>query len=101
MATNLDNSNFDREIINFSGTALVDFWAPWCGPCTMLSPIIDEIEAEIKDLKVAKVNVDENSDLASKFNISSIPCVLIFKDGRLIDTLIGFRQKREYLDAIK
>jgi len=101
MATNLDNSNFDREIINFSGTALVDFWAPWCGPCTMLSPIIDEIEAEIKDLKVAKVNVDENSDLASKFNISSIPCVLIFKDGRLIDTLIGFRQKREYLNAIK
>ncbi|MEL7666086.1 MAG: thioredoxin [Candidatus Shapirobacteria bacterium] len=101
MATNLDNSNFDREIINFSGTALVDFWAPWCGPCTMLSPIIDEIEAEIKDLKVAKVNVDENSDLASKFNISSIPCVLIFKEGRLIDTLIGFRQKREYLDAIK
>jgi len=101
MATNLDNSNFDREIINFSGTALVDFWAPWCGPCTMLSPIIDEIEAEIKDLKVAKVNVDESSDLASKFNISSIPCVLIFKEGRLIDTLIGFRQKREYLDAIK
>ncbi|HQI12973.1 thioredoxin [Candidatus Shapirobacteria bacterium] len=101
MATNLDNSNFDREIINFSGTALVDFWAPWCGPCTMLSPIIDEIEAEIKDLKVARVNVDENSDLASKFNISSIPCVLIFKEGRLIDTLIGFRQKREYLDAIK
>ena len=101
MATNLDNSNFDREIINFSGTALVDFWAPWCGPCTMLSPIIDEIEAEIKDLKVAKVNVDENSDLASKFNISSIPCVLIFNDGRLIDTLIGFRQKREYLNAIK
>lgn len=101
MATNLDNSNFDREIINFSGTALVDFWAPWCGPCTMLSPIIDEIEAEIKDLKVARVNVDENSDLASKFNISSIPCVLIFKDGRLIDTLIGFRQKREYLNAIK
>lgn len=101
MATNLDNSNFDREIINFSGTALVDFWAPWCGPCTMLSPIIDEIEAEIKDLKVAKVNVDENSDLASKFNISSIPCVLIFKEGRLIDTLIGFRQKREYLNAIK
>ena len=101
MATNLDNSNFDREIINFSGTALVDFWAPWCGPCTMLSPIIYEIEAEIKDLKVARVNVDENSDLASKFNISSIPCVLIFKEGRLIDTLIGFRQKREYLDAIK
>ena len=101
MATNLDNSNFDREIINFSGTALVDFWAPWCAPCTMLSPIIDEIEAEIKDLKVARVNVDENSDLASKFNISSIPCVLIFKDGRLIDTLIGFRQKREYLNAIK
>jgi len=101
MATNLDNSNFDREIINFSGTALVDFWAPWCGPCTMLSPIIDEIEAEIKDLKVARVNVDENSDLASKFNISSIPCVLIFKEGRLIDTLIGFRQKREYLNAIK
>ena len=101
MATNLDNSNFDREIINFFFFLLVDFWAPWCGPCTMLSPIIDEIEAEIKDLKVAKVNVDENSDLASKFNISSIPCVLIFKEGRLIDTLIGFRQKREYLDAIK
>lgn len=101
MAINLTSINFDQEIINFSGTAIIDFWAPWCGPCTMLSPVIDEIEVENKDLKIAKVNVDENSDLASKFNISSIPCVLIFKQGQLTNTIIGFRQKQEYLDAIK
>lgn len=101
MAINLTSTNFDQEIINFSGTAIIDFWAPWCGPCTMLSPVIDEIEVENKDLKIAKVNVDENSDLASKFNISSIPCVLIFKQGQLTNTIIGFRQKQEYLDAIK
>ncbi len=101
MAINLTSTNFDQEIINFSGTAIIDFWAPWCGPCTMLSPVIDEIEAENKDLKIAKVNVDENSDLASKFNISSIPCILIFKQGQLTNTIIGFRQKQEYLDAIK
>ncbi len=87
-------------IIN-TGITLVDFWAPWCGPCQMLGPIIEELKNELGDkVNVQKVNVDEEQALAEKYGISSIPAVLIFKDGELKETIIGFRPKQDYLDAL-
>jgi thioredoxin 1 len=88
-------------IINNTGITLVDFWAPWCGPCQMLGPVIEELKNELGDkVNVQKVNVDEEQALAEKYGISSIPAVLIFKDGELKETIIGFRPKQDYLDAI-
>jgi thioredoxin 1 len=88
------------NIIN-TGITLVDFWAPWCGPCQMLGPVIEEIEKEMTGkINVQKVNVDEEPALANQYGISSIPAVLIFKDGEVKETLVGFRQKTDYLEAI-
>ena len=102
MHTIVDQKNFQSEVLDYQGQVIVDFWAPWCGPCQMLGPIIDEIGDELKDqVKVVKINVDENQELATKYNISSIPAVLIFAKGEVINTLIGFRQKQDYLNALK
>lgn len=77
-----------------SGITLVDFWAPWCGPCKMQTPIVEELAGEVKgQATIAKVNVDEESDLASQFGIRSIPSLLLFKDGKLVDTMIGVNPK--------
>lgn len=102
MHTVVDQSNFQTEVLESKSKVIVDFWAPWCGPCQMLGPIIDEIGDELKNnVKVTKVNVDENQDLAGKYNISSIPAVLIFDKGEVIATIIGFHQKQDYLNALK
>jgi len=95
------DANFQTEVLEFQGIVLVDFWAAWCGPCQMLAPIIEEIGNELGDkLKIVKVNVDNNSGVSGKYNIASIPTVMIFKDGQIKDTIIGFRQKEDYLKAI-
>lgn len=87
-------------IIN-TGITLVDFWAPWCGPCQMLGPVIEEIKTELAGkVNVQKVNVDEENELANQYGISSIPAVLIFKDGELKETIIGFRPKQDYINAV-
>lgn len=97
-----DQNNFQSEVLDFKGKCLIDFWAPWCGPCQMLGPLIDELGDELKgQVKVLKINVDENQEIASKYNISSIPAVLIVENGVAKNTLVGFRQKQEYLDALK
>jgi len=93
-------SNFNTEVLGFPGKVLVDFWASWCGPCLMLAPIIEELARELPDVKVVKINVDEHQGLADKYNISSIPVVAIFNNGQLTTTLVGFRQKQDYLDAL-
>jgi len=95
----LTDQNFEQEINE--GVVLVDFWAPWCGPCRYVGPIIEAIANEVKDCKIAKMNVDENQIVPSKYSIMSIPTIIIFKDGKILETLIGARNKEEYLSAIE
>ncbi len=93
METIITETNFD-EVLSAGKPLLVDFWAPWCGPCRALSPVIGEIAGEYADKAiVGKCNVDENGELATKFRIMSIPCLLFFKDGQLVDRLVGAQPK--------
>jgi thioredoxin 1 len=100
MAQNISQNDFQKEVLDVKGKVLVDFWAPWCGPCQMLGPVIEEISAEVKDVKVVKVNVDEAQEISSKYGVSGIPTVILFKDGQVVETIVGFRQKQDYLNAI-
>jgi len=92
--------DFQTEVLDVKGLVLVDFWAEWCGPCKMLAPIIDEIAAEFKDLKIVKVDVDANNDIATEYNVSSIPTVIIFENGKIKNTIVGFHQKNEFYQAL-
>ncbi len=99
---NLNKDNF-KEVTS-KGVVLVDFWAPWCGPCKMLSPVIDELEGEISDVVFGKVNVDDNPELAQEFEVMSIPAVFILKDGKKVDEFVGVLPKAkivEKLNAVK
>ena len=101
MLKKLNNHNFQNEIIENTGLALVDFYADWCGPCKMLSPIIDEIAEERTDITVGKVNVDENNSLAAKYNVMSIPTMIIFKNGKEQARVIGVRPKEDILTELQ
>ena len=102
MATTiLTNDNFQTEVLDFSGTVLIDFWAEWCGPCRMLGPVIDEVAAENPQIKVGKVNVDEQQELAAKYGIMSIPTLLVFKNGTKTNESIGLIPKEQVENLIK
>lgn len=101
MEVKLSNENFNKEVLNSEKPVLVDFWATWCGPCKMIAPIISEISEEFNNkVKVGKVNVDEEKELAIEYGISSIPTLVIFKDGKIAKTLIGFRPKEEIKEVL-
>ena len=98
----LTNGNFTAEVVNSSVPVLVDFWAPWCGPCRMVGPIVDEIAEELAGkVKVCKVNVDEQGELAQKFGVMSIPTLIVFKDGKVAKTSVGSKPKQAILDMLK
>ncbi len=102
MEVKITESNFKEEVLNSSKPVLVDFWATWCGPCRMLSPIIEEIAAEKSEtLKVGKVNVDEEPALATQFGITSIPMLALFKNGKAVKTSVGYQPKEEILKFIE
>lgn len=96
-----NEGNFENEVEKSKGIVIVDFYADWCGPCRMMSPIIDEISEENSNIKVGKVNCDDEINLASEFNVMSIPTILIFKDGKLVESFVGVTQKETILEAIK
>lgn len=97
---NLTKDNFNKEVLNSDKPVLIDFFAGWCGPCRMLSPVVDEIANEREDIKVCKVNVDEESELAGLFQISSIPTLAVIKDGNVVGGVVGVRSKREILKML-
>ena len=92
--------NFEAEVLNSEIPVLVDFWAPWCAPCRMLLPVVEEIAAERSDIKVGKVNVDEQMELARKFRVMSIPTLMIFKGGEMVKKTLGAMSKEELLEFL-
>lgn len=97
----VNEENFEREVLQADKTVLVDFYADWCGPCKMLSPIVDEVANEVSDVKVCKVNIDEARNLAIKFDIMSIPTLLVFKNGNVANSSLGLVSKVKIMDLIK
>ena len=99
-AINIDQNNIQSEVMNSDKPVLLDFWAPWCGPCRMLSPVVDEVAEERTDVKVGKVNVDEQPELAGEFGVMSIPTLLVFEQGKLVRQAVGARPKAGVLDLL-
>lgn len=99
--TVLTKENFENEVLNSEKPVLIDFWASWCGPCRMIAPIIEEIANENDDIKVCKVNVDEQPELAAAFNVSSIPMLAVVKAGKIVNSAVGYRPKEEIIELLK
>jgi thioredoxin 1 len=95
------SGSWDQEVLKADGLVMIDFWAPWCGPCKMIAPIIDELALEYTGkVKVMKLNTDENPDISGKYQIMGIPSLLFFKGGKLIEKLVGAMSKKQFKDAI-
>ncbi len=95
------DNNFSQEVLDAKGLVIVDFWATWCGPCRSLGPILEEISNEVNTAKIAKVNVDENSNVAQEYGIRGLPTIMFFKDGQEVRTLVGLQSKNELIKSIE
>ena len=100
MALEITDSNY-KEVLAEGKPVVVDFWAPWCNPCRMLGPIIEEVAEEVTDVKICKVNVDDEAELAQMFHVTSIPLVVIMENGKLIKTSLGYKPKDEIIELLK
>ena len=96
----VNKNSFQNEVLNSEKPVLLDFWAPWCGPCRMVSPIVDEIASERSDIKVGKINVDEQPELAARFGVMSIPTLVVMKDGKIVNHMVGARPKSQILTML-
>ncbi len=99
--THVSGQTFDTEVVKHQGVVLVDFYAEWCGPCKMVAPILEELAKELSDVKIVKVNVDENQELAGNFSVFSIPTFLIFKNGAVKNQFVGAQSKESFVSEIK
>ena len=97
----IDNDNFEQEVLNFDGTVLCDFWASWCGPCMMLAPTVEEFARNNPDIKVAKIDVDKCGELAAKYGIMSIPTLMVFKGGEVVNTSVGGISEDDISELVK
>ena len=100
-AMNINLNNFSQEILNSDKPVLLDFWAPWCGPCRMVVPMVEQIAEERPDIKVGKINIDEQLELASQFGIMSIPTLLVMRDGQVVKRASGARPKQAILEMLQ
>ena len=96
----ITKDNFEQEVLNSDKTVLLDFWASWCTPCKMVSPVVDEIAKEVTDAKVGKINIDEQPELASAFGIMSIPTLAVMKNGKVVNSMVGVRPKASILKML-
>ena len=96
----INKNNFSSEVLHSDKPVLLDFWASWCGPCRMVSPIVDEIAAERSDIRVGKINVDEQPELAAQFGVMSIPTLVVMKNGRIVNQAVGARPKAQILGML-
>ncbi len=99
--SDVNDANFDQEVLQSSVPVLVDFWAPWCGPCKAIAPVVEELAGEFDGkIKVVKVNVDDNKEAAHRYNVRGIPNLILFKNGEMVDQMIGARSKQELVDLV-
>lgn len=101
MAMEVNQNEFQKEVLEAVQTVLVDFWAPWCGPCRMQTPILEEFSKENPAIKVVKVNVDDNAEISERYNIMSIPSLMVFKNGQLVNKAIGLQSKANLAELVK